>query len=135
VLYFYVNSSYLTYLFFQDVVDFFSWQSYNIKALNKRLKKIIKKTELGTESGYKLAIAEADDLLWQILEDKGYEGETFEQLIENTSRKVRINAEDILQAHAMRNSIVYDPQYKLESEKAKKTLADYEKAIKDAAAG
>lgn len=131
VLYFYVNSSYLTYLFFQDVREFITWQSYSQKALNRRLKNIIKKTELGTEPGYKLAIAEIDDLFRQILEDMGYEGKDFEQLIENASKKARINKEDIIEANKVRNSIVYDPQYKLDIQQAKKVLTDYEKAIKE----
>ena len=43
------------------------------------------------------------------------------------------NFNDILVAHKIRDSIVFDNDYSLDSEFAKKVLTDYEKAIKDAA--
>ena len=132
-MYFYFNSTYIQYQFLQDLTEFFSWQAYGLRSVNKRWKKISDQVASGLEQDYKLTITEADDLLYQILEEKGYEGETFEDLINGAGKKMLPNFDDILFAHGVRNSIVYDPNYKLDSEVAKKMLSDYESAIKNLA--
>lgn len=129
IIYFYINSSYIYYHYLQGFGDFAHNQQGGAYEANKRWKKIVKKTEDNSESGYKLAIVEADDLMHEILEDKGLEGENFEELI-NSGKKTIPNFEDILSGHIIRNSIVYDPDYKLDIELAKKVLNSYEKAIK-----
>jgi len=130
IIYFYINSSYIYYHFLQGFTDFISLRPSGVRDINRRWKKIIKRIEAGSENGYKLAITEADDFLNQILEEKGSEGETFEELV-NSSKKIIPNFEDVLSAHIIRNSIVHNPDYKLDSENAKKILSDYESAIKN----
>ncbi len=131
LIYFYINSSYIRYKFIQDTVDFLSWRSYGLEGINKRWKKILKSIEGATEKEYKLAIIEADDFLLKILEDKGYRGETFEELVNSARLKIFPIYNDILSAHNTRDSIVYNPDFKLDPEMAKRTLDNYEKAIKN----
>jgi hypothetical protein len=132
VIYFYLESSYLKYQFLQDISEFFFWQPYGLRDINRRWKSIIQKTESDLEADYRLAIMEADDFLHETLETRGYEGESFEELVEN-ARRVIHNDQGILQAHTIRNSLIYDPNYKLDIGNAKRILADYEIAIKNAA--
>src|SRR6185369_10549142 len=120
VVYFYLNSSYIQYQFLQDVSEFFSWQAYGMRDTSKRWKKIKEKITVGTEAEYKLAIIDADDFLYKTLEDRGFEGETFEEIIQKASHKMITNADEILAAHEIRNSIVYEPDYKMDIEVAKK---------------
>lgn len=131
VIYLYINSSYIQFKFLQDVAEFFSWQPYGLRSVNKRWAKIIKRTESGAESDYKFAIVEADDFLYQVLEEAGYEGETFEELAGNAGKKMSNNFKDILEAHAIRNLVVYDLDYKLDLDLAKRMLSSYENAIKN----
>ena len=131
VMYFYVNSSYLHYQFLQDVTEFFSWQAYGLIEINKRWNKITRKLAQGNENDYKLAIIEADEFLHHTLEERGYKGDTFEELVNHAGRRLLPNFEDILDAHAVRNSIVYNANYVIDVEQAKKMLADYEHAIKN----
>ncbi|MSU60346.1 MAG: hypothetical protein EXS52_00305 [Candidatus Staskawiczbacteria bacterium] len=133
VIYFYINSSYLRYKFLQDTAEFFSWQPYGLRSVNKRWNAIMKKTESGAESDYKLAIVEADDFLYQVLEEGGYEGETFEELVTSASRKMPTNLKDVLEAHETRNLVVYDLDYKLDVEFVRRILSNYEIAIKNIA--
>lgn len=130
VMYFYINSSYIQYHFLQDTVEFLSWQPYGLRQINKRWQKIMKKVEGGSEDEYKLAIMEADEFLYKTLEDKGFDGETFEELLKSASSKIVPSYETILSAHGVRNSIVHDSDYKLNLESAKTILSNYEKAIK-----
>jgi hypothetical protein len=121
----------LKYNVLEDVVEFFSWQPYGSGRINKVWNKIVKRIDGGNENEYKLAIIEADNFFQKILEENGVKGENFEELIENSNKKVLTNYEDILSAHNTRNFIVYNPDYKLDLETAKKILNDYEKAIRN----
>ena len=81
VIYFMLNSSWLQYKFLEDVSEFFSWQAYGQRELKKQWNKIKQRIESGAESDYKLAIIDADDLLTEVLDDRGYEGKDFEETV------------------------------------------------------
>ena len=87
VIYFYLNSSYLQYQFLQDVTEFFSWQAYGLRSIDKQWKSVIKKTASGNEKDFKLAVIEADDFLYATLEDRGFKGETFDELLESAAEE------------------------------------------------
>ena len=72
-----INSSWIQYNFLEDVADFFSWQAYGQRRMEKQWSRIRKRAESGAESDYKLAIIDADDFLTELLDNRGYEGETF----------------------------------------------------------
>ena len=129
VIYFMINSSWLQYKFIEDATEFLAWQAYGTRELEKRWNKIKKRTESGLETDYKLSIIDADDFLLDVLDNRGYEGKDFEEMITKASKLVATNLDDILQAHQTRNSIVYDVEYKLSQDVAKKTLDIYETAI------
>jgi hypothetical protein len=129
VIYFMLNSSWMQYKFLEDVTEFFSWQAYGAKQITKRWNKIKGRIESGSESEYKLAVIEAEDFLNEILEERGYEGEDFEKTINSASKLVSSKLSEILLAHEVRNAIVYNPDYKLEAEQAKRILGIYEATI------
>ena len=129
VIYFMINSTYLHYKFLEDVTEFLSWKSYGSRELSKRWEKIKKRAESGQETDYKLSIIEADDFLAEVLEERGYAGKTVEDSIEKAGKAIMPSQDDVKRAHEVRNSIVYNPEFKLTEEIGKKTLEIYEKAI------
>jgi hypothetical protein len=129
VIYFMINSSWLQYKFLEDVTEFFSWQSYGSRGMSKAWNKIKKRADSGTESDCKLAIIDADDFLLGVLDERGYEGKDFEEIIAKAGKLISPILNDVLGAHEVRNSIVYDPNYNLATEEAKKILNTYESAI------
>lgn len=129
VIYFMLNSSWLQYKFLEDVTEFFSWQAYGAREITKRWNKIKKRIESGAESDYKLAIIDAEDFFTETLEKAGYEGKNFEESLEKAGRLVSSFFDDLIKAHEVRNSIVYDPDFKLSADQAKKTLSVFESAI------
>lgn len=131
VVFLFINSSYLKYQSLLEVAEFLTWKSYGLRKIAKRWNRIQKRIETGAESEYKLAIIEADDFLNEILEKKAYSGETFEERVKQVEKVQLPNLEEILEAHEMRNSIVYDPDYKLDLEQARNILKIYEKGIKN----
>lgn len=130
IIYLMFTSSYLKNEFIIDVKAFFAWQSASLQKITKRWKKIQKRIETGTEQEYKLAVIEADDLLRDVLDEKGFTGKTFEERIKQIEKTQLPNLDEILEAHKIRNSIVYDPDYKLDSDRAKQILEFYDKGIK-----
>lgn len=129
VIYFMINSSWLQYKFLEDVTEFFSWQPYGMRAITKRWKKIKEKLDTGLEAEFKLAIIEADDFLAEMLEDRGFQEKDFIESAKKAGKGLLANLEEILSAHEVRNSIVYNPDFKISAETAKNILAVYETAI------
>ena len=129
VIYFMVNSSWLQYKFLEDATEFFSWQAYGAREMSKQWNRIKKRTESGAEADYKLAIIDADDFLAEVLDSRGYDGKDFEDSIKKAGRLVAEIAGDIVGAHETRNSIVYNPDFKISVDQAKKVLAIYESAV------
>jgi|SRR3989344_1705933 len=131
VFYFYLNSSYIHYKYFYGVADLLTWQPYGLKAMAKRWNQIQKRIVTGSETEYKLAIIEADDFLQESMEDKGFKGENFDELLADASKKMPGQFRNMVaEAHQIRNSIVHDADYKLTIDLAKRILADYENATK-----
>ncbi len=131
IIYFLVVSSYIKENFWYDIVEFLSWKPYGFIKIMKRWDEIKSRIEEETESEYKLAIIEADDFLNEILEKKGYKGEDFESRIEKVGKDQPLNKKEVRAAHEIRNSVVYDPDFKLDLEKAKKIIGMYERALRD----
>jgi len=129
VIYFTVNSSWLQYKFLEDVTEFFSWQSYGLRTISKRWKKIRQKLDTGIEAEYKLAVIEADDFLGEMLEERGFLEKGFEESLKKAGKGMLPNLDEILSSHEVRNSIVYNPDYEINGETVKKILAVYESAI------
>ena len=129
VIYFMMNSSWLQYKFLEDVTEFFSWQSYGLRQIAKRWEKIKKRLDSGSESEYKLAIIEAEDFLIEVMEDRGYEGKDFNEALEKAGRLLSPVLKDVISAHEVRNSIVYNPDYKLDANLANRVLGIFESAI------
>ena len=130
VIYFMLNSSWLQYKFLEDVTEFFSWQAYGQRQMQKQWDRIKKRIESGAESDYKLSIIDADDFLAEVLDNRGYDGKDFAECIEKAGRLITPILDDVLRAHEVRNYIVYNPDYKLSVAEAKKVLATYEAAAK-----
>jgi len=131
VIYFMIKSSWLQNTFLEDVTEFFSWKAAGQVEMQKQLDRIRKRTESGLESDYKLAIIDADDFLAEVLDERGYDGKSVEESIRKAGKLIARILNDLLAAHEVRNSIVYDPNYKLVVDQAKKILNTYESAIKN----
>jgi len=129
IIYFFINSSWLKYRLTEDIVEFLSWQPYGIVQITKRWNKILKRIDSGLESEYKLAVIEAEDFLNDVLERAGYEGESFEERIKKVEKKLGSLFKEVLSVHEIRNSIVYNPDFKLSLDLTQKVLEVYKKAV------
>lgn len=129
VIYFMINSSWLQYKFLEDVTEFFSWKSFGMREISKRWSKIKKRMESGSEAEFKLAAIEADDFFSEVMEGAGYGEDSFEESIKKAGRLLSDKSTEVLNAHETRNSIVYNPDFKISRDQAQAVLDIYEWAI------
>jgi hypothetical protein len=129
VVYFMLNSSWLQYKFLEDVTEFFSWQAYGAREITKQWNKIKRRIESGSEADYKLSVIDAEDFFMETLEKAGYEGKDFESSVIMAGKILDSMANDLRIAHETRNSIVYNPDFKISEALAKRVLDTFELAV------
>ncbi len=125
-----LTSHYLQWLFIQDMWEFITYRPFGAKRITRRWRKILKRLETETESEYKLAVIEADDLLDSSLKRMGYAGQNLEERLDKLTSATLPNIEAVKKAHQTRNDIVHDPDYRLSLEEVKKTLDIYDQAFR-----
>lgn len=126
-----LRTHWLQWLFMQDFAEFLSFRPFGAKKITRVWNKILRRLETAVESEYKLAVIEADDMLNAALKRMGYAGQTLEERLGKLTLATLPNIEQVYQAHKTRNNIVHDPDYRLSSDEARKTLGIYEQAFRD----
>lgn len=131
IMYAISKTHYYQWLLTQSVVEFLTQRPYGAKRITNVWNKIKQRLENGSETEYKLAIIEADNMLDSTLKRMGYSGATLEDSLAKLTSATLPNIEEIYQAHQMRNSIVRNPNFVLILDEAKKTIGIYEMAFRD----
>lgn len=129
IVYFLLKTKWLKRLFLQDLVEFLSFKSYEMRKFPKAWEKIIRRLRKEGEAELKLAVIEADDLLNDVLERMGSPGETLGEKLKRLDKTTLPNLDEILEVHKIRSNIVHDPTYRLSLEQARKVLRVYKKAL------
>jgi len=125
-----LTTHYLQWLFLQDFWEFLTFRPFGAKRITRRWKKILKRLETETESEYKLAVIEADNMLDTSLKRMGYLGQNLEERLDKLTSATLPNIEEVREAHQVRNNIVHDPDYRLSLDEARKTLDIYDQAFR-----
>jgi len=131
IIFLLLKNTWLKRRFLEDLIEITTYRPFGVKKTFKQWTKISKRLETKKEAEYKLAIIEADSLLNDILEKMGYKGEMIGERLKQLDSTALPNVEELWQAHKTRNNVVYDPDYHLTFDQAKKTVAIYEKALRD----
>ncbi len=131
ILFVFLRTQWLNRRYFEDLNEFAKFKPHEVNKLLKDWKKIITKQESGSEAEYKLAIIEADAMLGEVLKRMGYTEETIEEKLKNISESDLKNMSELMEARKTRNSVVYDPDYVLTSQKTRDVLKIYEESFKN----
>jgi len=126
-----IRSSWLKFYALYDAAEFFNYRPAGAKKMEKDWKKNIARLDSGLESEYKLAVIEADNAMNDVLKKMGYPGASLAENLDKANLTALSDIENLRAANQIRNSIVHNPDYKLSLEDAKKSLAAYEKALRD----
>ena len=125
------RTHYFQWLNFQDVRNFMRVGSIGAKKITKQWNKILGRLEVASESEYKLAVIEADDMLDSSLKKMGYDAQTFEGKLDKLTPTLLPNVQQLREVHRLRDSIVHDPDYRFTADEAKKALDTYGQAFRD----
>ncbi|MDO8654983.1 MAG: hypothetical protein Q7R48_00960, partial [bacterium] len=113
-----------------DLTEFLSYRAYGYSRVTRQWERIKSRLQTPNESEYKLALMEADDMLGSLLARIGFTEPTLAERLKNITEAIIPNVHEVIQAHAVRNNIVHDPDYHLTLEQARKTLDVYEDAFR-----
>jgi hypothetical protein len=125
------KSLWFKFRFMDDFIEILTYKPIGTKKIEKDWRKILAKLDSGLESEYKLAIIEANNVADEALKKMGYSGETLTEKLEKVAPTILSDVQEYKDACQVRNNIVYDPNYNLSLEKAKKTLEIYENLFKE----
>ncbi|HEY4509908.1 MAG TPA: hypothetical protein VJC15_02880 [Candidatus Paceibacterota bacterium] len=114
-----------------DAVELLTYRPYGFPKMRRRWQKIMRRLDTGNESEYKLSIIEADGLLDDMLKKMNLPGETVDDRIQRITPLMIENVAELKTAHQMRNSIVYDPDYRLSASEAKRVLLVYQRTFEE----
>jgi hypothetical protein len=131
IIFLLLRSHYLRWLFFQDLTEFITRRPFGAKRITRNWGKILARLESGTESEWKLAVIEADDMLDSSLRRMGYLGQNLEERLQKLTSATLPNIEQVHLAHQTRNNIVHDPDFHLTQDEARKTMDVYSQAFRD----
>ncbi len=129
IIYTLIRTKFLWDMYFADFAEFFTFRPFGIRRMTRAWNDVKARLETQNEDEYKLAVTEADGILSNIIIKMRLQGETTEEKLNAFTPAMVANLEDVKQAHATRNSIVHNPDYRLSLDEAKQLLAVYEKAF------
>ncbi len=103
-----------------------------IEPKNEKWEKVLKYTNSGNASDWRLAIIEADVMLEELLRTAGYHGESVGEMLKSVDKNEFSTIEDAWEAHKIRNAIAHSGQdFQLNGHETKHTIALFEKVFRE----
>lgn len=115
----------------EDLTETASARPFGAKKSFKEWIAIRKKIDSKKEEDCKSAIVQADDLLGDILLKLKYEGTNTSERLEKVDASTIPDIKELILVHKIRNNIVFNPDFKVDYNTAKKALEAYEKALRN----
>lgn len=98
---------------------------------NQQWQSVLSKLESEDESGYKLAVIEADKIFDGFLKKMGYQGNDMGERLKQVTLDQIANINAIWEAHKIRNRLVHEPDFQLKQHEAKQVIEIYQRALQD----
>lgn len=114
-----------------DAVEVATFRPFGYSKIRERWKRIMRRLESANVTEYKLAVIETDLLLDETLKRMRLAGQNVDERLEKVTPFMVENLEELRQAHQVRNSVVYDPDYQLPLGEARRVLLVYQKAFEN----
>lgn len=131
IIYFIIDTQLLEEKYLKDILEFTKAAPYKEIKMPKNWSTLRTQSENEDSSERKLAIIEADDMLTDILKEMGYDGISLEETLEEVSKEVVPNKEDLIEAHRTRQELIYNPNLDLSQDDAREIMNTYEETLKD----
>jgi hypothetical protein len=114
-----------------DAIELATYRPFGFPKMRGRWQKIMRRLDVDNESEHKLAIIEADALLDEMLKKMNLKGDNIDERLEKITKLMISNVEELKLAHQTRNSVVYDVDYRLSLQEARRVLLVYQRAFED----
>lgn len=131
IVYFLRKSGYLMFYYGSDLRDFFMAGAGASKKIAKQWAMITRRIASMNDSDWKLAIIEADKFVDDVVRHLGGQGNTVGERLNSLPPGSIQHLDELWAAHKVRNNIVHDPDYQLNQQGAKDTIALYETVLKE----
>jgi hypothetical protein len=99
------------------------------KKLKKQWLKMKEALKSGEEAKYKIAIIEADEKIDNLLQRIGFEGENMTERLEKIHVGQLDNVAELQEAHAIKNRIVHEDDFRIDQAEAERVFGLYEKFL------
>jgi len=97
-----------------------------------RWNKIVEQANSNSEQHWRLAILEADIMLNELLDLKGYKGDTMADKLKQVERADFNSIDDAWEAHNVRNTIAHEgASYQINNREARRIISLYEKIFRE----
>ena len=114
-----------------DAVEILTFRPFGAPRIRGRWRRIMQRLDSGSEAEYKLAIMEADTLLDEVLQKMRVSGSNVDERLQRVTPLMLPSIEELRTAHQARNSVVYDVDYRLGLQEARRILDVYQKAFEE----
>ncbi len=131
IMFFLLRSPWVRLRYGNDISEFFTYEAAGVKESFVQWSKIVARLDSGREEDSRFALIEADNLLGKVLDKMGYAGETTGEKLQKVNSRIIPNLDQVLNAHDLRNTVVYNPDYKINVDEARRALSFYEQALRD----
>jgi hypothetical protein len=102
------------------------------KQTHPGMEKIEEHMEIGSESSYRMAIIEADNILYEILRKAGYSGESLGEMLTNASPANFRSLENAWEAHRVRNYVAHEgSNFQLSEREARRIVSLYKSVFRE----
>lgn len=102
------------------------------KVKNQRWAQVLEYLTSQSEGDWRLSILEADSMLEDLLEQRGFKGENLGEKLKNTNNQAFHNLSSAWEVHIIRNKIAHDgASFQMSLHEAKRVIALYETIFKE----
>ncbi len=98
--------------------------------LRKKWDKIKERMKTESESNFKIAIIEADNIIDDLIKRMGYSGNNMNERLVGINPGQIENIEELKKAHEIRNRIIHEEDFRLTKDQAEKVIECYENFLK-----
>jgi hypothetical protein len=131
IIYFVINTRMLREKYIKDILEFTQSSPYKDIKIPKNWNKLTTKAVSEESSERKLAIIEADEMLTEVFNKMGYEGDSLKDSLEKIEKEIVPNRNDLFEAHEKRKKLLQDPNYEPSKEEAREIMNVYRETLED----
>ena len=124
-------SHYLKNKVIEKYMDMFGIGSVAKLRQLKAWKRVVSRMKTKEPNNWKMAIIEADLVMDEVIKSSGYRGANTDERFKQVEPNVLANAEELREAHKIRDRVAHEPDFTIGKEDALRILRVYKKSFQE----